>query len=190
MLYINEWLPNPVGADATGEFVELYNSGVTAVALNGYALGIGTKKKYSLAGYVVPPGGYLMLKKPQSKLALKNTDGALFLYGPQGALVDHANFEGSAPEGKSFSRVSYSTAPAQHFMFTDPTPGGRNKSAGSMVSSVSYPNGASLVPRPSLPTLFLFALGVAGTILFLFFYISIKNENISHYLFGGDETNR
>lgn len=190
MLYINEWLPNPVGADAAGEFVELFNGASSSITLDGYALGVGTKKNFSLAGRNIPPGGYLVLRKAQTKLALKNTDGALFLYGPQGAVVDHASFEGSAPEGKSFSRVSYDASPAQHFIFTDPTPGARNKSTGVMISSVSYPSGVSLVPRPSLSTLFLFGFGVACTILFLFFYISIKNENLSHYLFGGDEANR
>ena len=44
MLYINEWLPNPVGNDATGEFIELYNSGTTGVSLNGYSLGDGATR--------------------------------------------------------------------------------------------------------------------------------------------------
>ena len=67
MLYINEWLPNPVGADAAGEFVELYNSGNSAAPLNGYTLGTGAKKKFSLTGYTIPAGGYLVLKKAQTK---------------------------------------------------------------------------------------------------------------------------
>ncbi len=47
MIYINEWFPNPVGNDATGEFVELYNSAATAANLNGYTLSDGAKKRRS-----------------------------------------------------------------------------------------------------------------------------------------------
>jgi hypothetical protein len=191
MLYINEWLPNPMGPDAGGEFIELYNNGATAIALSGYTLGIGAKKKLSLSGYgSIAQGGYLVLKKTQTKLALKNADGALFLYGSNGQLVDRASFVGSAPEGKSFSRINYDSSSAQHFVFTDPTPGARNKMAGTMISSVHYPEGVSLSSRLSLPSFFLLTIGVAATILLLFIYIFIKNENLSHYLFGGDEANR
>jgi hypothetical protein len=190
MLYINEWLPNPVGPDAAGEFVELYNSGNSASALNGYALGTGAKKRFSLAGYTIQPGGYLVLKKTQTKLALKNSDGALFLYGSSGQLVDHAAFEGSAPEGKSFSRTSYDASAAQHFIFTDSTPGAHNKTVSTMISSVNYPVGISLTPQLAPSSFFLLAIGVASTILFLFIYIFAKNENLSRHLFGGDQTNR
>lgn len=191
MLYINEWFPNPAGADASGEFVEFYNSGAAAVSLSGYALGTGAKKHYSLAGYSIPPGGYLVLKKEQTKLALKNTDGALFLYGPNGQVVDQASFEGSAPEGKSFSRINYdASSPAQHFIFTDPTPGVHNETASTMISSINYPDGISLAPQLATPSLFLMAIGVASTILFIFIYIFAKNENLSHYLFGGNEAAR
>ena len=186
MLYINEWLPNPVGPDANGEFVEFYNSENVSILLNGYTLGTGAKKKFSLAGYVVSPNSYLVLKKAQTKLALKNSDGALFLYGPSGRVIDQANFVGAAPEGKSFSRISYDASPAQHFVFTDPTPGTHNKAASAMVSSVSYPEGVSLSPQLLPSSLSLLAIGVAITTLLLFIYISIKNENLSHYLFGGD----
>jgi hypothetical protein len=190
MLYINEWLPNPVGADAAGEFVELYNSGNSAAPLNGYTLGTGAKKKFSLTGYTIPAGDYLVLKKAQTKLALKNTDGALFLYGSSGQLVDRAVFAGSAPEGKSFSRISYDASAAQHFLFTDPTSGARNKTVSTMISSVNYPAGVSLAPQLAPSSFFLFAIGIASTILFVAIYIFAKNENLSHYIFGGDQTNR
>ncbi len=187
MLYLNEWFPNPVGTDAAGEFVELYNSGASLILLNGYTLGVGAKKKFSLNGYTVLPGGYLVLKKVQTKLALKNSDGALFLYGPSGQVIDQASFVGSAPEGKSFSRINYSASSAQHFVFTDPTPGARNKTINTMIASVNYPEGTSLSPPPAPSSFFLLATGIASTILLLFIYLLAKNENLSHYLFGGDK---
>jgi hypothetical protein len=190
MLYINEWFPNPVGADASSEFIELYNSGAAALTLNGYALGTGAKKKFALSGHTISPDGYLVLKKAQTKLALKNTDGALFLYGPNGQMVDQASFEGSAPEGESFSRISYVVSPAQQFVFTDPTPGARNKTVSTMVSSVQYPIGVSLAPQPAPLSPLLIAIGIALTTIFILAYIFAKNENLSHRLFGGNEKAR
>lgn len=190
MLYINEWFPNPPGTDASGEFIELYNSGGSALALNGYALGTGAKKKFSLAGHTIAAGGYLVLKKAQTNLALKNTDGALFLYGPNGQVVDQASFEGSAPEGESFSRISYVASPAQHFVFTNPTPGARNRTVNTMISSTEYPAGVSLTPQSASSSSFLMAVGIALTTLFMLVYIFAKNENLSHFFFGGNKTAR
>jgi hypothetical protein len=187
MLYINEWFPNPVGNDATGEFVELYNSSASATNLNGYTLGDGAKKRFSLSGYSVPPGGYLVLKKAQDKLALKNTDGAVLLYGSGGQLVDSANFAGAAPEGKSFSRVDYGTAPIAHFAFEYPTPGAANKTIDTVVSSRDYPMGVSLSPQLSSPGFVIVMFGVASFFLIFFIYVIKKNRNISNFFFGGDE---
>ncbi len=191
MVYLNEWFPNPAGADAAGEFVELYNSGSAAFSLDGYALGTGAKKRVSLSGRTIPPGGYLVLKKAETGLTLKNTDGAVFLYGPGGKTVDQAAFQGSAPEGKSFSRMDYgASAITGHFAFADPTSGVRNKEASAMVASVRYPEGVSLVPQASLSSLILLSFGTSLVMLSLFAYIFSKNEDLSHCLFGGDATAR
>ena len=187
MLYINEWLPNPVGNDATGEFVELYNSGASVANLNGYTLGDGAKKRFSLSGYSIPAGGYLVLKKAQDKLALKNTDGAVLLYGSDGQLVDGANFAGAAPEGKSFSRVDYGTAPIVHFAFEYPTPGAMNKTIDTTVSVRDYPLGVPLSPQLSPAGFIVLMFGVAAFFLFFFIYVIKKNRNISNFFFGRDE---
>lgn len=190
MVYINEWMPNPVGADAAGEFIELYNSGALPVSLNGYTLSVGGKKRTPLAGRTIAAGGYLVLKKADTKLSLKNTDGALFLYGPDGRLADQASFEGSAPEGKSFSRVDYRASTAGHFAFTDPTPGKGNASVGTMVAAKQYSEGMSLAPQLPTSSFFLLMLGTAFTVVFVFTYILAKNEDLSHYLFGNDAARR
>jgi hypothetical protein len=187
MLYINEWLPNPVGNDAAGEFIELYNSGARAMALDGYALGDGAKKRFPLTGYTIPPGGYLVLIKAQDKLALKNTDGALLLYGPDGGVVDEASFAGAAPEGKSFSRVNYSAAPIAHFAFVYPTPGGANKAIDTTVSVRGYPTGVSLSSQLSPTGFLVIILSTASFILIFFIYVIQKNRNISDFFFGRDE---
>lgn len=187
MLYINEWLPNPVGNDAAGEFIELYNSGAAAVKLDGYALGDGAKKTFSLGGYAVSPGGYLVLKHAQDKLTLKNTDGEVLLYGPGGQVIDSASFAGAAPEGQSFSRVDQSAAPIAHFAFEYPTPGAANKMIDTAVSVAQYPAGVPLAHGTAPGSFLILMFGTATFFLLFFIYVIRRNKNISDLLFGGDE---
>jgi hypothetical protein len=187
MIYINEWFPNPVGDDAAGEFVELYNSGATAANLNGYTLGDGAKKKFSFTGYSISPGGYLVLKHAQDKLTLKNTDGAVSLYGPSGQVVDAASFVGAAPEGKSYSRVDYSAAPIAHFVFEYPTPGAANEKMDATVATSSYPLGVPLSLQLSPAGFMGLMVSVASFFLLFFIYVIQKNRNISKFFFGRDE---
>ena len=190
MLYINEWLPNPVGRDDSvtgGEFIELYNGGVSGLSLNGYALSDGAKKQFSLSGYSIAAHGYLVLDHAQTKLTLKNTDGSLWLYGPGEQIVDTASFAGAAPEGKSYSRVDYSATRMGHFAFLYPTPGEQNKTFDNSVASQNYPIGVSLSHQLS-PLSFL-ALLVSIPLFFLLFFIYVTrtNRNISNFFFGRDE---
>lgn len=187
MLYINEWFPNPVGNDAAGEFVELYNSGANAASLNGYALGDGTKKTFKLDGYSIPVGGYLVLTHAQDKLTLKNTDGEVLLYGPDGRVLDAASFAGAAPEGKSYSRVDYGTAPIAHFVFTYPTPGAANKTIDTAAVAQNYPAGVSLVPQLSPGAFIVLMFGVSAFFLLFFLYVIQKNRNLSDFFFGRNE---
>jgi hypothetical protein len=187
VLYINEWLPNPAGNDASGEFVELYNSGAAAVRLDGYSLSVGGKKQTSLKGLAVPADGYLTLYRDKLRLALKNTDGAVFLYGPDGALVDRGQFSGAAPQGQSFSRNDYGTAPVQHFVFTFPSPGTDNRTVSTEVAANPYPLNVPLGPQ--LPTFSFVILSIGASIFFLgfFIYATRKNRDISDLFFGRDE---
>jgi hypothetical protein len=184
MLYLNEWLPNPVGNDAAGEFIELYNSGAVAANLNGYALGDGAKKTFKLSGYAIPPSGYLVLKKTQDKLSLKNTNGEVLLYGPSGQVVDSASFTGMAPEGKSFSRVDYGTASVAHFAFEYPTPGAVNRTIDTTVSAREYSFGVPLSAGLSVISFTLLMMGTASFFLLFFIYAIQKNRNISDFFFG------
>lgn len=189
MIYINEWLPNPVGNDAAGEFVELYNSSGGAVSLEGYALSAG-KKATSLAGYSIAGHGYLVLNKAQSKLSLKNSDGGLWLYGPSGQPIDYGAFAGAAPEGKSFSRVSYDAANIQHFAFVYPTPGAVNETISTAVSVIQYPIGVSLTPQLAPISFIGITLGTAFALAILFIYVIKKDYELQKLFFGRDEALR
>jgi hypothetical protein len=187
MIYINEWFPNPVGNDVGGEFIELYNNGATPANLDGYALGDGAKKTFTLDGYRILPGGYLVLKHAQDKLTLKNTDGEVLLYGSDGGVVDQASFAGAAPEGKSFSRMDYGVARVAHFAFAYPTPGAANKAIDTVVSANEYPPGVPLSPQFSPASFIVLMFGIASFFLLFFIYVIQKNRNISNFFFGGDE---
>jgi hypothetical protein len=187
MLYINEWFPNPVGNDATGEFIELYNSGAMSVNLDRYSLSDGAKKRFKLDGYAISPGGYLVLKHAQDKLTLKNTNGEVLLYGPDGQAVDYASFTGVAPEGKSYSRVDYGAASITHFAFEYPTPGAANKTIDVAVHVNDYSFGVPLSPQLSPVGFVGLMMGVASFFLLFFIYVIQKNRNISNFFFGGDK---
>lgn len=197
MIYINEWFPNPVGKD-DGEFVELYNSGAATMPLGGYSLGTAVKKKFSLSGYAIPPGDYLLLGKKQTKLTLKNTDGGLWLYGPSGAIMDHGAFEGNAQAGKSFNRVVYggagggaggvsSDARPQAFAWTDPTPGAKNRTVDTAVTVRNYPLNVSLAKHVSPAQFTGMLLGTAVILAGIFIYIIQKNEDLQKLFFGGNK---
>lgn len=115
MVYINEWLPDPVGADTAGEFIELYNDGDTAVKLDDWAIETEKGKTFLLTRRIVPARRYLVLTKSDTRLTLRNADGGLALYDARGTLVDQGAFGGSAPEGKSFSRANYNAGQGSTF---------------------------------------------------------------------------
>jgi len=63
---VNEVLPNPLGSDEEGEFVELWNSGTDSANLLGFSLddAEGGSAPYALhRGTSIPPKGYLVLRR-------------------------------------------------------------------------------------------------------------------------------
>ncbi len=120
-LWINEFLPNPVGTDTGNEWIELANvsshdigaGGVTVVRLSGSTLATvpsGTVVKAgevlllnALAGSIVNGGDTLILKSGQTEL-------------------DRVTYDGAGAEGSSWSRISAT----EGAWTTVPTPGEAN----------------------------------------------------------------
>ncbi len=194
MIYINEWLANPVGKDSdpsassgrVGEFVEIFNNGKVSVNLSGWYLKtkVATKTKFVLSGEV-GGGGFAVFKKPEFKITLGNTDGELFLYDASGKLVDHEQFLSLAPEGKSYARISEGD-----FLWTDPTAGMPNKflERGALIDN-TYPISVPLNKSLGIFDFILLALGAAAVLTGLIIFILKKNENLSKLFFRGDEAN-
>lgn len=193
MIYINEWLPNPTGPDNCvncgkgGEFIELYNGGAQVVGLGGWMIKTESGKKFSLSGHRIAPHGYTLLKRSETKLSLRNTDGGLTLYGAEGRLIDRAQFLGSAPEGKSFSRVDHGTAETTHFAFVGPTPGAPNETVSTAIRAKEYPLNVPL-NAPLSPMVFgAIVAGTAALLVGLIMYVIHSHEDVAKLLFGGDD---
>jgi hypothetical protein len=192
MIFINEWLPNPTGADAKGEFIELWNSGIAPVNLSGWILQTDNKKKFKLSGSI-RANGYLLLPRGETKLSLKNADGKLLLYNAAGELADQSAFEGTAPEGESFSRVSYNVYDSssvyrtiQQFAWSKPTPGAKNDITAEIgISEIEYPAGIPLNAfRVSWSSMFGCAMLVGIIFAAILWYALRNDEDISQLFFG------
>lgn len=116
---INEFLPNPKGADSGAEWVELKNTSSEAINLAGWSLENGSGKKFQIPDSAIGPGVYALIHTTKS-FSLKNSDGRVVLKDSSGNKIDQAGFFGSAPEGLSWSRWG------SDFSFSQPTPGAQN----------------------------------------------------------------
>jgi len=124
VMVINELLANPVGDDATGEWVELYNPATTTAVLNGWSLddAEGGSNPYGIPdGTEVAAGGYLLLERPTTKLALNNGGDSVRLFAADGTLADTVSYDGVA-EGEALAL----TDSGEWATTTTPTPGEPN----------------------------------------------------------------
>lgn len=119
-MVINEFLPNPVGKDTDGEFIELFNNSQNEVNLAGWKLKDASGKTFIL-NQKISSGGYLVLNYKNTKITLNNDAETIFLYDAKGNLIDKAGFSGGSVEGKSYGRENNN-----EFAFTSPTPAKAN----------------------------------------------------------------
>lgn len=126
---ITELLPNPVGDDAQGEYVELQNVGEAAVSLGSWSLMDGRGRSYSVgeegvADFPLEPGAYLVIPRVTSGLALPNASGTVQLIGwdgsARGSPVSYVN----AKDGRAWSQQPDGT-----WDWSTPTPGQPNATA-------------------------------------------------------------
>lgn len=108
-ILVNEWLPNPAGDDAAGEFIELTNVGNESVSLAGWKIDDeeGGSSPYTIpAGVSIAAGGFLMLEREETKLALNNDGDTVRLIDPAGKVVSTFTYEDSVDEGVVWARDS------------------------------------------------------------------------------------
>jgi len=105
-IVINEVLPAPTGIDEDNEWIEIYNK-------NDFAVDLFNWKIYDTEGkitqYIFPlntkiePGGYLVLRRPQTKIILNNSGDRLVIYNPSGIVVDEVTYKGTKI-GQAYNR--------------------------------------------------------------------------------------
>jgi hypothetical protein len=122
LLRLSELLPNPVGADREGEFIELVNLGAAPAEMSGWLIRVGSDgKEFALPIGELAGGGRLALPYSETKITLTNGGMVLELVGPDGLTKDVATYEDEAEEG-----VAYAKSGDGWFWTTTPTPGFSN----------------------------------------------------------------
>lgn len=122
---VSEALPNPVGSDSTGEFLELFNTNSVAVDLSGSKLddADGGSTPYTIPdGMSIQGGGYLSFSRSETGLALNNEGDRARLLAADGSLVSELVFEASPAEGAAWARRTDGSAD----WTATPTAGGAN----------------------------------------------------------------
>lgn len=138
-VYINEIIPNPVGADAGNEFIELYNPLDSPVVLSEYRLrvsgGASSKTYVFPENLTVEPFGYAVVENSTPRFSLNNTAGVVavtYATGAEPYTVDEVSYS-DPKEGYSWARFievapdtsSLSATPEWKYTST-PTPGAEN----------------------------------------------------------------
>ncbi len=103
---INKLLPNPVGTDSDGEWIEIMNNGKTKINLLNWQLddAEGGSKPYTFKDSLYIPGNssYKMFRE-DSGLALNNTSDSVRLLAPNSTLVDSVDYA-KGKEGQVYVR--------------------------------------------------------------------------------------
>jgi len=105
-IVINEILPSPEGSDSENEWIELYNQNDFEVDLNNWVIKdtTGSIKEHILETKITGLG-YLLLKRPETKITLNNDNDGLILMNPNKEIADSVSF-GKALQGQSYNRSS------------------------------------------------------------------------------------
>ncbi|TSC95447.1 MAG: Nucleic acid binding OB-fold tRNA/helicase-type [Parcubacteria group bacterium Athens1014_10] len=94
---INEFLPNPVGAEEE-EWIEIYNANDDEINLLNWVLDDqeGGSHPYKISqNLIIAPQEYLIFKRKETKIALNNDVDQVRLFNAQGELVSQASYQKS-----------------------------------------------------------------------------------------------
>jgi len=120
---INEILPNPVGDEEAGEWMELYCFDGEGVDLENWLLQDAGGKKYFFGKERIENGGFLIIERSKSAIALNNSgDETVYLKDPRGAIVSSLNYH------ETYEGLSYALEEDGEYQWTEIlTPGEKNE---------------------------------------------------------------
>lgn len=122
---VNEALPNPIGNDTTGEFIELFNTSAGPTDLSGAQLddADGGSTPYTIpVSTTIASGSYLSFSRGETGITLNNEGDRARLLAADGSLVSELIFGSSPAEGAAWARRTDGSAD----WTTTPTAGGTN----------------------------------------------------------------
>lgn len=185
---ITEALVNPDGDD-TQEFVELYNTGTSSVALAGWTISGNGSKTFTIpVETIIAPGEFLVFYRPVTTLTLNNTSDVVTLTDDQDSIIDIASWK------KSIAGASY-TRWNKTWIWSAPTPGAPSngtvlgekitKSSSdspriSILQSVSFEEARTL-PKDTPVAISGIVTALPGTLGSQYFYISGAEGGIQIY---------
>jgi competence ComEA-like helix-hairpin-helix protein len=106
-IFINEILPAPQGADETNEWIEIYNSNNFEVNLAGWTISdtAGTITNYIFPeNSIISANGFLVVKRPDTKIILNNDEDKLTLLAPDKTIKDSASYN-KAVKNQSYNKI-------------------------------------------------------------------------------------
>lgn len=126
---VSEFVPNPAGEEADGEWIELANPSAEMKPLCGWSIDDEERGSdpYRLDHVQIPPGDRLVLPRSETEISLNNDRDAVRLFSPlrgggSGA-IEIVRYE-AASEDESFARRDDGV-----WLWTDPTPEAANEFA-------------------------------------------------------------
>ncbi len=106
-IILNEILPSAEGADEENEWIELYNTNNFEIDLSSLKI---KDKEGVITSYSLPENtkisayGYLVLKRPDTKITLNNTTDGLIIYWPNEKIIDSMAYENALPN-QSYNKI-------------------------------------------------------------------------------------
>ena len=123
-IIISEILPNPIGSDPVGEWIEINNVGSASVNLLDWQIDDedgGSRPYKFITDLWLEPGQFYVLSRASSSIALNNTGDEVRLFNKIGELVDEMGY------GATSEEESYARGANNNFFWTSvPTPKGEN----------------------------------------------------------------
>jgi len=112
-IIVNEFLPNPKGSDTESEWIELRNTGSSAVDLEGWRLSDSTARKYTIkkddfTSTMIQAQGYFVLYKDKTGISLNNSSGdKVRLFQPENdEPIDEVEYSEKAEDDASYAKTS------------------------------------------------------------------------------------
>ncbi len=107
-IFINEFLPNPKGADTDSEFIELKSQDTKTIHLLGWTLDDasgGSSPYHFTAEDTIGSGKIIHFLRSKTKIALNNDADSVRLIDPDGKVVSSVSYDQKIVEGQSYNRT-------------------------------------------------------------------------------------